>query len=240
MVNEKHLFIIVGLLVMGFVGFMLADSGSRASSQADGTGGSGANMQVGDASVKEFVITASKFKFEPSTIEVNKGDRVRLTLKNADGAHGIGISEFGVDLKAGEGEEKTVEFTADKEGTFSFNCNTYCGSGHIDMTGKLVVKGSGSSGQLAQAGAEQVITLRGTPYGYDKTQITVKAGSPVRLDFSADPASGCGRQIIVDNVGVNLVSKNGETVSATFTPPSPGQYKYHCSMNMFRGVLTVV
>src|SRR3989338_4177040 len=225
---------------------MLAYSGSRASSSADDggvsgpTGCSGANMPVGDASAKEFVITARKYSFEPSTIEVNKGDRVRLTLKNADGAHGIGISEFGVDLKAGEGEEKTVEFTADKEGTFSFNCNTYCGSGHIDMAGKLVVKGSGSSVQPQQAGSEQVITLRGTPYGYDKTEITVKAGSPVRLDFSADPASGCGRQVIVDNVGVNLISRSGETVSATFTPASPGQYKYHCSMNMFRGVLTVV
>lgn len=232
MVNEKHLFIIVGVLVLGFVGFMVADSGTRAKQSGEG-------MPIGEASVKEFTVTAKRFSFEPSTITVNKGDKVRLTLINSDTSHGIAISEFGVNAVAGAGQQKTVEFVADKEGTFSFFCSVYCGDGHPEMSGKLIVNGAGSQPTTA-SGETQVITLRGTPYGYDKSRIDVKAGQPVRLDFSADPRSGCGRQIIVDNVGVNLVSKNGETVSATFTPPSPGVYKYHCSMNMFRGELVAI
>ena len=32
-----------------------------------------------------------------------------------------------------------VEFTADKAGTFNFYCNNYCGQGHPDMSGVLVV-----------------------------------------------------------------------------------------------------
>jgi len=243
MVNAKHLFAIAGIVVIVFVAFMFIDSGSRAKSWGTAlAGGVPANvrdMPVGDASVKEFVISASRFKFEPSTLNVNVGDKVRLTLKSADTEHGFAISEYGIDLKAGAGEQKTVEFVASKAGTFSFNCNVYCGSGHLDMAGKLVVSGAGGQLQQPSAGV-QVVTLRATPYGYDNPTIRVKAGQPVKFDFSADPNSGCGRQVIIDNVGVNLVSRNGETVSATFTPPSPGTYKFHCSMNMFRGELIAV
>ena len=114
MVNEKHLFIIVGVLVLGFVGFMMADSANR-NKQVSGEG-----MPIGDASVKEFSITAKRFSFEPSTITVNQGDKVRLTLKSTDTTHGIAISEFNVNLVAGAGEQKTVEFVADKEGIFNF------------------------------------------------------------------------------------------------------------------------
>ena len=76
--------------------------------------------------------------------------------------------------------------------------------------------------------------------GYDNPSPTVKAGEPVQFDFSADPGAGCGRQLIIDGLGVNvnLISQNGQAVSATFTPPAPGQYRFHCGMNMFRGVLT--
>jgi plastocyanin domain-containing protein len=87
------------------------------------------------------------------------------------------------------------------------------------------------------SGAAQTVSLRATAYGYDKETINVKAGQPVKFEFSADPNAGCGRQVIIDNVGVNLVSRNGETVSATFTPPSPGTYSFHCGMYMFRGSL---
>jgi len=86
----------------------------------------------------------------------------------------------------------------------------------------------------------QVVSVHALSTGvYDNPQLTVKAGVPVRLDFTAEPGSGCGAQLILDGVGtrVNLVSRNGQTVSATFTPPKPGRYAYHCGMNMFRGVL---
>jgi cytochrome c oxidase subunit 2 len=33
----------------------------------------------------------------------------------------------------------TVEFVADKAGTFTFSCSVYCGKGHRGMKGELVV-----------------------------------------------------------------------------------------------------
>lgn len=140
MVNEKHLLIIVSLLVLGFVGFMVADSGNRIKQSGEG-------MPIDES---------------------------------------IPIST-----------------------------------------------GNGASG----SGEVQEVSVRATAYGYDKATVSVKAGKPVLFSFTADPGAGCGSQLIIDNVGVNLVSRNGQTVYATFTPPTPGQYNYHCGMYMFRGVL---
>lgn len=83
----------------------------------------------------------------------------------------------------------------------------------------------------------QVVRVRASSSGYDNPRPVVKAGVPVRFEFTADRSAGCCAQVIVDGVGVNLVSRNGETVSATFTPPAPGEYRFHCGMNMCRGVL---
>ena len=39
--------------------------------------------------VQEFQITAERFQFAPSTIEVNQGDTVRLVVRSVDVAHGF-------------------------------------------------------------------------------------------------------------------------------------------------------
>lgn len=97
--------------------------------------------------------------------------------------------------------------------------------------------GTAAASGAAAAGAQatQEVSLTATSSGYDKTEIHVKAGVPVHFSFTANGA-GCGAQLIIDKVGVNLVSR-GNTVDATFTPPTPGNYPYHCGMNMFRGTL---
>lgn len=98
----------------------------------------GVSNQNGD--VKEFKITAKQFAFEPSTIEVNKGDKVRLIVTSIDVPHGISISEYGINERLDVGKPVTIEFTADKQGTFTAFCSVFCGSGHGNMKGKLIVK----------------------------------------------------------------------------------------------------
>ena len=90
--------------------------------------------------VKEFRMTAKQFQFEPSTIEVSKGDKVRLIVTSADVPHGIAIPEYGINERLDPGKPKTIEFTADKEGTFTAFCSVFCGSGHSNMKGKIIVK----------------------------------------------------------------------------------------------------
>lgn len=93
-----------------------------------------------DSKIKEFDITAKRFEFIPSTIKVSKGDKVKLNVKSIDGTHGFAISEFGINENLKPGVTKTIEFTADKTGEFTFFCSVYCGSGHSGMKGKLIVE----------------------------------------------------------------------------------------------------
>lgn len=90
--------------------------------------------------VRSFEITASRFQYEPSTLEVQEGDPVKITLKSADGTHGFAIKQLKVKTTIPKGGEPvTVEFIADKAGTYAFACSEYCGPGHREMKGKLVV-----------------------------------------------------------------------------------------------------
>ena len=89
---------------------------------------------------KAFEITASRYRFEPAILEVTEGDRVVLTLRSADTTHGFAIAEFKVKASVPKGGAPvTVEFMASKAGTFPFACSEYCGSGHRQMKGRLVV-----------------------------------------------------------------------------------------------------
>lgn len=96
--------------------------------------------KVETGEVKEFSVEAFNWGFKPESIEVNQGDRVKITAKSTDVDHGFAIKEFGVNLKLKPGEEKSVEFVADKKGTFTMYCSVYCGEGHREMKGVLVVK----------------------------------------------------------------------------------------------------
>ncbi len=93
-----------------------------------------------NSAVKEFAVTGSNFSFAPSTMTVKKGDRVKITFTDAGGNHDLRIDEFGVAtkvLKAGGSE--TVEFTADKTGSFEYYCSV--GSHRaMGMKGTLTVQ----------------------------------------------------------------------------------------------------
>src|SRR3972149_5329228 len=94
------------------------------------------NDNIDLTNVKTFTINASRFKFNPDVIRVKKGDAVRLIVNNIDGIHSIHFHEDeGYDV-----EGTDVTFVADKVGTFEFHCAIYCGSGHNQMNGTLIVE----------------------------------------------------------------------------------------------------
>lgn len=90
--------------------------------------------------VREVKITASQFAFEPATVVVKKGEKVKMLVKSTDVMHGIGIDEFKVSSKLPPNEEVVIEFIPDHAGTFPFYCSVFCGAGHGAMHGTLVVR----------------------------------------------------------------------------------------------------
>lgn len=92
-----------------------------------------------DGNAKEFAILAKQWEFEPEVIEANLGDNVKLNIKSLDVTHGFALPDFSVNSRIDAGKTTTVEFIADKKGSFNFFCNVQCGEGHGGMRGKLVV-----------------------------------------------------------------------------------------------------
>lgn len=90
--------------------------------------------------VKEFVVEGSNFKFVPNAITVNKGDTVRIVFKNVGGMHDWKIDEFDAATKVIQtDEEETIEFVADKTGTFEYYCSVGAHRAN-GMVGNLIVK----------------------------------------------------------------------------------------------------
>jgi heme/copper-type cytochrome/quinol oxidase subunit 2 len=107
--------------------------------------GMSARQVKGDVEdVKTVDVTASRFQFDPAIITVTEGDRVRLRLHSMDRDHAFAIKAFRVKaLIPRAGEAITVEFVADRAGSFDFTCAEYCGTGHARMKGRMIVEPRG-------------------------------------------------------------------------------------------------
>jgi cytochrome c oxidase subunit 2 len=89
---------------------------------------------------REINVVAKSFAFEPSTIRVKQGERIRLRLKSTDVTHGFSLPEFAVNKVIKPRKETVVEIQANKKGKFPFSCSVYCGQGHDKMRGVLIVE----------------------------------------------------------------------------------------------------
>jgi cytochrome c oxidase subunit 2 len=97
-----------------------------------------AASQTTEPRVVEVVVR--RFAFEPATIEAIEGERLRVLVRSADGPHGFEIKRLKVSKEVPRGTESVaIEFTASEVGTFPILCSLFCGDGHDDMKGALVV-----------------------------------------------------------------------------------------------------
>ena len=89
---------------------------------------------------RPFAITARRYRFEPSRIEVFQDDLVRIELKTADIPHSMTVDAYRIAKKVAPGKPVTFEFRADRAGTFPFYCNLQTEDGCRQMRGELIVK----------------------------------------------------------------------------------------------------
>lgn len=114
------------------------------------------SVPVNTGKVREITIVSQKdhWSFDPEIIEVDRGDRVKLTVVNEDSYdHGIAIDAFGISQRMPAKGTIHIEFVATQEGDFPFYCSVPCGEGvvdgkkrtHFDMVGKMHVRSIVSS-----------------------------------------------------------------------------------------------
>jgi cytochrome c oxidase subunit 2 len=84
-------------------------------------------------------IVAKKFDYTPSVIRLKKGVPVVLEFTTLDVFMGFKVPTLGVRADIIPGKLTRLNLVPDKIGTFPFLCDIFCGTGHEDMTGSLVV-----------------------------------------------------------------------------------------------------
>lgn len=88
--------------------------------------------------------TVIRSHFTPENVEVDEGDTVVWHLNNLeqapDATHGFCVAGFNINLSLEPGEAETIEFKADRAGTYPFYCTEFCSALHLEMMGYLQVK----------------------------------------------------------------------------------------------------
>ena len=75
--------------------------------------------------------------------------------------------------------------------------------------------------------------------GYTPDVLVVKAGRPVRLNFTRQETASCSEMVLFPDFNKSAKLPPGERVVIEFTPEKPGEYGFQCQMGMLRGKLIV-
>lgn len=87
-----------------------------------------------DTSPQRFNITAKRFSYEPSEINVVDHRKVILELTSEDVTHGLKCKELDFNATVHKGRTMEVTFTPQHAGRFVARCSHFCGLGHGSMT----------------------------------------------------------------------------------------------------------
>ena len=92
-----------------------------------------------DEKTYQVFAVAQMWSFEPSRIYIPGGSEVDFFLSSEDVVQGFNIAEKNVNMMAvyGNINKTTVKF--DKPGVYDIVCHEYCGTGHQNMKGQVIV-----------------------------------------------------------------------------------------------------
>ena len=93
-----------------------------------------------DHSERVVPIKVKRFEYSPKEVVVKKGVPVVLQLQSLDVPHGFTLPDLGVRTDVLPGQTARVRIVPQQTGRFVFRCDIFCGSGHEELEGAIVVK----------------------------------------------------------------------------------------------------
>jgi cytochrome c oxidase subunit 2 len=84
-------------------------------------------------------IVAQRFQFTPGEIALKSGQPVILEITSLDFIHGFSLPALGIRTNLLPGPPTRVAIKALAAGRYDFLCDNFCGSGHEEMNGTIVV-----------------------------------------------------------------------------------------------------
>jgi len=85
-------------------------------------------------------VHAKKFVYSPREFTVKRGEPIVFELTSEDFEHGFKIPDLDFRAEFVPGRVVTARLTPTKSGKFDIVCDNFCGSGHEEMDGTLVVE----------------------------------------------------------------------------------------------------
>lgn len=99
-----------------------------------------ASSQQNNDTKEVITITARMFEYNPSRVELKKGVPVTLELISLDRLHGFNIPDLELRADVLPGQPVRVDVLPERAGRYTFLCDIFCGDGHDEMNGVIVVK----------------------------------------------------------------------------------------------------
>jgi heme/copper-type cytochrome/quinol oxidase subunit 2 len=86
------------------------------------------------------VMEAVNWEFRPSEIRVPQGSTVTFRARSGEDYHGIAVTGTPIMLSLRRDTIVVAEHVFEEKGEHLFVCSEYCGAGHAQMSGKVIVE----------------------------------------------------------------------------------------------------
>jgi cytochrome c oxidase subunit 2 len=84
-------------------------------------------------------VTARRFDYTPGEIRIRRGVPVVIEFTTQDVAMGFSAPDLDTRADIVPGKVTRVRLVPNRIGTFDFHCDIFCGSGHEEMAGTIIV-----------------------------------------------------------------------------------------------------
>lgn len=181
---RKHYLLATFVILAGFVLIGASCTTKQTTSPEPTT----TNSQVADRTIN---ISGENYSFSLEEIKIKKGDRVKIVFTSKQDFHDLVIDEFNVatqQIRAGE--TSSIEFTADKVGSFEY----YCSVGNhrqLGMVGKLIAE---NNDKVTNNNSAEEIN-----YDYSGNLTDVTGGKTVGSINTENKASGIAKANFKNN-----------------------------------------
>src|SRR2546423_6611067 len=96
-------------------------------------------LVLGKTTERVIPVIAKKFVFVPNEIRMKKGESVLLRITAPEVPMGVNFADLGVRADVVPGKVAELRLAPQQAGTFTLLRDVFCGSGHEDMSGTLIV-----------------------------------------------------------------------------------------------------
>lgn len=87
----------------------------------------------------EAYLVARMYSWYP-TLQLQEGETYRLHISSTDIQHGFSVQPMNMNFQVIPGYDFVIEVTPTRAGEYTIICNEFCGIGHHQMIGEIIVK----------------------------------------------------------------------------------------------------